>query len=343
MTIDRISVVIPCKDRPTQLRRALISVATQTLLPSEVIVVDDGSEVPITVGDRYPFPIQVIRHSNRGPSASRNRGIHTATSDWIALLDSDDTWMPDKLAAQVQSLEHYPEAGFCVCHREQVGWTGFSFVLVPPNGTEAGLVEDALDQIVQDCCVPTSGVLFRKDVFLRVGGFDELLWYGEDWDLWLRLAAATPVVATTQRLTVYYREEGSLFDNVARGDPTVVLEKDIYVLGKVLECDLFDPATKAKAAVRLQKAAQNLAYFYRRIGRPWRCCHAALWSLRSGGSLRPLWKHFFYCWPQSLRTLPRWLRPQGARKGEPRTGPVRRRILSDRTAVLARELLCNCP
>ncbi len=336
-----ISVVIPCKDRKHQLCRAISSVAAQSALPAEVIVVDDGSDPPLSVGGNCPVPVRIIRQPNRGPSAARNRGIAEASGQWIALLDSDDTWLPEKLGCQSSLLRSFPQAGFCACYRHTVGWAEMPFLLRPPEGVSDGPVPDALAQLVEDCCVPTSGAMFRKDVFQTIGGFDEQLWYGEDWDLWLRLAAATPVLVTTRRLIQYHRESDSIFDSVARGERTVWLEKDMYILTKLLRNKAVPQAIKRRAAARLQQAATNLAYFYRRSGSPVKCIRAALWSLKAGAPARPALRSLLYAVPQSA--LSRRRRPEfdGGSRRLPQSERIYRQIFSRNAALLTRQELAS--
>jgi len=93
-----ISAIVPTFDRAPQLERALASIEVQTLAAGELIVVDDGStdRTPEMVAERFPA-VRYLRQENRGVSAARNRGIEAARGEWIALLDSDDEWLPEKL------------------------------------------------------------------------------------------------------------------------------------------------------------------------------------------------------------------------------------------------------
>src|SRR2546423_12351156 len=135
----KVSVVIPCKDRPERLLRALASVRGQTILPDEVIVVDDGSEPPLVHDSDEKIPVKLIRQNNRGPSAARNRGVQEASGDWIALLDSDDTWLADKLETQLNLISRYESAGFCVCDMIVHGRLVAEFPFAPANGVADGL------------------------------------------------------------------------------------------------------------------------------------------------------------------------------------------------------------
>lgn len=298
----RVSVVIPCKDRPEQLLRALESVREQTVPPDEVIVVDDGSEQPLALDTVGAIPFKLIRQVNRGPSAARNRGIQEASGDWIALLDSDDTWLADKLETQLELVSRYEEAGFCVCDMVVHGRSTPEFPFAPRDGATDGFVDDALDRLLPGCYIHTSGVMFRKDVFTAVGGFDESLWYCEDRDLWLRLAAATRVVATTRRLSQYYRQADSLS---VHEHSTVEAIVGIYILDKVIGSRLFDLRIKDQAAALKGEVLHSLAYGHRKDGRPLKCCRASVESLRAGGPVVANLKNLVYCWPELLRAMPR--------------------------------------
>lgn len=300
----RVSVVIPCKGRPQQLLRALASVCEQTILPDEVIVVDDGSEPPLVLDPCEIIPIKLIRQSNRGPSAARNRGIREASGDWIALLDSDDTWRADKLETQLALISRHESAGFCVCDMVTHGRSAVEFPFAPADGSPDGVIEDALERLLPGRYIHTSGVMFRKDVFTAVGGFDESLWYCEDRDLWLRLAAATEVVATTRRLSEYFREGESLSVHEYSAVEAIV---GVYIINKVIGSDLFDLRIKDQAKVLKGEVLYSLAYTYRKNGRPIKCCHASFQSLRAGGPIAANLKNLVYCWPELVRAMPRHL------------------------------------
>ena len=101
-----VSVVIPTYNRSALITRALDSVLAQTVKPHEILVVDDGStdDTASLVRKHYPA-VQLIRQKNTGVSAARNAGITAATGEWVALLDSDDAWLPRKLERQVHAVE----------------------------------------------------------------------------------------------------------------------------------------------------------------------------------------------------------------------------------------------
>lgn len=309
----KVSVVIPCKDRPEKLHRALASVSAQTVPPLEVVVVDDGSDVPLQLTHDYSVPVRIIRQTNQGPSAARNRGVSEAVGDWIALLDSDDTWLPDKLETQVGLIARHADAGFCACDMLTRGRPPTPFPLTPPGGATDGVVADALERLLPGRHISASGVMFRKDVFAAVGGFDERLWYCEDRDLWLRLAAATKMLVTTRALTEYFREGDNLSDHE---NTPLEAEAGVYILKKVLADDLFDARAKREAARVLGQTLHDLSYLHRKRAEPLQSCRAAARSLRSGGAFVPNLKNLIFCWPEALRNLPRLLtrQPQAAKR-----------------------------
>ncbi len=181
----KISVVIPTFDRAHTLPRALDSVLAQSLPPEEIIVVDDGSsdETPQLLA-RYP-QITRLRQPNRGVSSARNLGIRQARGDWIALLDSDDEWLPDKLARQAALLRTAPELRFC--HTEEI-WIR-NGRRVNPMKKHAKSGGSLFLKCLPLCVISPSSALLHRSLFDEYGLFDESLPACEDYDLWLRICA----------------------------------------------------------------------------------------------------------------------------------------------------------
>lgn len=198
-----ISVIIPTYNRSKRLRKALESVVRQRLLPTEVIVVDDGStdETPQLIARiRENSPLNLLYHfqPNRGPAAARNRGIDMASGNYLAFLDSDDEWHRDKLARQYEAMRANPH--YLVSHTQE-RWLRNDTHLNqkkyhhPRHG-------DIFSQALKLCCVGMSTVMTRKELFDRYGLFDESLRCCEDYDLWLRVAASEKFLLVEQRMTV---------------------------------------------------------------------------------------------------------------------------------------------
>ncbi len=185
-----ISVIIPVFDRRATLPRAIDSVLAQHHPACEIIVVDDGStdDVESLISSRYPDCI-FIQQSNHGVSHARNRGIEAARSDWIALLDSDDEWLPGKLAAQVAKIQRSP--GVLFCHTEEIWIRNGKRVNAMKKHAKAG--GHIFRRCLPLCVISPSSALLHRSLFDRYGLFDESLPACEDYDLWLRICAHEPV------------------------------------------------------------------------------------------------------------------------------------------------------
>lgn len=193
------SVIVPTYNRGHLLPRALNSIAAQTQTPLEVIVVDDGSTDDTIAILRREYPdVVIFEETHRGVSAARNRGIQASRGDWIAFLDSDDEWLPEKLARQNAALVSTPT--ILLCHTEEV-WVR-NGVRVNPMKKHAkrggGIFEDCLPL----CCMSPSSVVVHREVLEDVGVFDESLPACEDYDLWLRITSRYPVVFIDEPLVV---------------------------------------------------------------------------------------------------------------------------------------------
>jgi len=196
-----VSVVIPTYNRAALLDRALASVGKQTLQPLEVIVVDDGSsddtEEVVARSETKP---SYLHQRNRGVSAARNRGTAVARGAWIAFLDSDDAWMPDKLEAQMAAVAE--TASVSVCHTDEI-WIRNGRRVNPGrrHRKHGGWI---FRHCLPLCVISPSSVLLHRRVFDTVGGFDESLPACEDYDLWLRVCSRYEVLFVPRALTVKY-------------------------------------------------------------------------------------------------------------------------------------------
>ena len=194
-----ISIVIPTYNRASFLKEAIDSVLSQTYRNFELIVVDDGStdDTPKLLSS-YGEKIKVIKKANKGPSAARNRGIKAAKGGWIAFLDSDDVWKPGKLEKQVQFIKDNPEIK--ICQTEEI-WIRNGKRVNPRKKHEmhSGWI---YEQCLPLCIVSPSSVMIHRDVFEKVGLFDETMLACEDYDLWLRIAPHYPICLVREKLIV---------------------------------------------------------------------------------------------------------------------------------------------
>ena len=195
----RVSVVLPTYNRGWIVEQALDSVLDQDYGNLELIVVDDGSsdDTPRLLS-AYGNRIRVIRQVNRGVSAARNAGIQAATGELIALLDSDDAWLPGKVTAQVAFFTDNPDA--LICQTEEI-WIRNGVRVNPGkrHRKEAGMI---FERSLALCLVSPSAVMMRRSLLDEVGLFDETLPACEDYDLWLRIAWKHPIHLIHQPLIV---------------------------------------------------------------------------------------------------------------------------------------------
>jgi len=180
-----VSVIIPTYNRAHLIQDALESVFAQTFKDYEVIVIDDGStDNTREVLGPSMNQIHYFYQENQGISGARNRGILLSRGKYMAFLDSDDRWLPEKLEKQVSYMETHPKVGLLCCYlwRYEIG---------KENEREKrpqGFPKNFEDLLRGPNLVPTSTVLIRRKCFEWVGTFDTSLPPIEDWDMWLRIA-----------------------------------------------------------------------------------------------------------------------------------------------------------
>jgi glycosyltransferase involved in cell wall biosynthesis len=168
------------------LREAIDSALAQTYPPLEIIVVDNGPlRKAEAVEAEFGGRIILIGSSDPGPSASRNAGIERARGDYIAFLDDDDLWHPEKLSVQMEFLEEHPDIAMASCRVVSYG----DEIRVRKTPWIAG---DLYAMLFMESFVATPTVVIRRDVFKTVGLFDVRYLRAEDYDLWLRIADAFP-------------------------------------------------------------------------------------------------------------------------------------------------------
>jgi glycosyltransferase involved in cell wall biosynthesis len=187
-----VSVIIPAWNVAPFIGEAIDSVLAQTYPMREVVVVNDGSPDSaaldsVMAGYAAEPDLRYLRQANAGPSAARNLGIRNARGELIALLDGDDIWDPEYLAAQVAMFERDPSLDVVYCDARLFGTgplAGRTFMQgAPSNG------DPTLDRLIaMECAIPTTCVVARREAMMAVGLFDERFRRCEDYDLWLRMS-----------------------------------------------------------------------------------------------------------------------------------------------------------
>jgi glycosyltransferase involved in cell wall biosynthesis len=196
----RVSVIIPAYNRAPWLGPAINSVLDQTFQDTEIIVVDDGStDGTAVLLSGYGSKIRPLYHNeNRGVSAARNTGIRGSTGPLIAFLDSDDRWLPEKLAIQAGFFQDNPDA--VACQTEEI-WIR-NGRRVNPGKRHLKPTGDIFKPSLRLCLVSPSAVMLKRSLLEEVGLFDEGLPACEDYDLWLRIASRHPVHLIREYLVV---------------------------------------------------------------------------------------------------------------------------------------------
>jgi GT2 family glycosyltransferase len=206
-----VSVIIPTFNRAHKIARAVASVLYQSFTDYDILVVDDGSE-DATSEALKPFHshIKSITHSkNLGVSAARNTGIRESHSPLIAFLDSDDYWLPDKLASQVSFFSKHPEAVAC---QTEERWIRRG-VRVNPMKKHFKPSGEIFEPSLKLCVVSPSAVVLKRSLLEEVGVFDEDFPVCEDYDLWLRIAWKYPIWLVSEPLVI---KEGGAPDQLSR-------------------------------------------------------------------------------------------------------------------------------
>lgn len=191
--IPKVSVVIPAYNCQDYIAATIESIFSQTYNDYEIIVVDDGSaDGTARVISGFSDKIKYVYQSNAGPAAARNTGILKARGEYIAFLDHDDVWLPDKLKMQVELLSRNASLGLVFTDTyivedklflSPVAGSLFTFQLRPPHRGKV------LKELFIDNFIPTPSVMARRDCFDKAGMFNPALVPIEDYDMWLHIAA----------------------------------------------------------------------------------------------------------------------------------------------------------
>lgn len=227
----RVSVVIPAYNAEDYIAATIESVLAQTYQNHEIIVVDDGStDRTLQVLRNIELRIKVLAKTNGGPASARNLAINNSVGEFIAFLDSDDLWTPDKLAEQIAFLDLHPEVGLLFGEalmfneingekviQQKIGYTG----------------DPTFRQLLFGDFIPNSTVIIRRACVERIGLLNESrdLIAVEDYEYWMRIARAFPMAGIAKPLAYYRIHEGNLMGdggNIDRGhDLAITAIKEI--------------------------------------------------------------------------------------------------------------------
>lgn len=216
-----VSAIIPTYNRARAVCEAVESVLRQTYPRVEVIVVDDGSTDDTQQElKKYGDRIRVVTQPNAGPSAARNHGIAMARGEFVAFLDSDDLWLPTNLERQVGLLQKVGQSVPCCLCNITMRWSdkelgSFEIAWLDPPVDE-GVWLNADEVLATRFVLFNQGIVIRRDVLERIGGFNEDLWLLEDTDLSLRLSLEGPWVFIREPLVIWRESAGSLYQSAQK-------------------------------------------------------------------------------------------------------------------------------
>lgn len=280
----KVSVVIPVYNCERYIGDAIRSVQAQTYPASEIIVVDDGSSDGTSAAVQACSGVKYLRQQNRGEPAARNLGIQHAAGDLIAFLDGDDLWTPDKLALQLPCLQAHPAWAMIYSDMATFDDRGVidgsvkqRFQITFPQG-------NIFRQLFQETLFGSGSVVVHKEVFHKIGMFDESLLVGSDYEMWLRIARHFEVGYIDKPLLLYRQHSSMSTLNLGRalqdGMPW-----EAVVLKKVLKGY---PAIAAECGRSLVN---------RRLAKPFACMGHTLLRLGDHTHARPMFRQALRYWP----------------------------------------------
>ena len=207
-----VSVIIPTYNRALFVQDAINSVLTQTYDNYEIIVIDDGSndDTGEILVNRYGKKINYVWQENHGESFARNRGVSLAKGDYVAFLDSDDVWLPDKLSQQIAVLINTPDISAVFCQIWRIDEYGQKISEIPLGVGRKSSDFDLVNMFIRNR-IPggASTCLLRRDIYEQFGGFAGDIHYGEDWELWLKIIAKFPIFFLQKPLCSYRQHNHS--------------------------------------------------------------------------------------------------------------------------------------
>jgi glycosyltransferase involved in cell wall biosynthesis len=208
-----VSVIIPTYNRSNFITETIDSVLAQTYLDFEIIIVDDGStDNTLEVLSLYGEKIKIIQQDNQGQGPARNAGIKSSKGEWIAFLDSDDLWKPNKLQMQYELIKNKHDLVWVYSDADAfdviTGEILYSF------GDKQKLWEgDILEKILIQNFIPSPTPLIKKSIFEHVGYFHNYE-VSQDWDMWMRISEHYPIGLIPMSLALYRKHPGNITSNI---------------------------------------------------------------------------------------------------------------------------------
>ena len=205
-----VTVIIPSFNAASYVAQSVESALSQAGVAVEVIVIDDGStDDTLRVLEGFGSRIQVVRQSRGGPYRARNLGAQMAKGSWIALLDADDDWLPGKLASQLALVDDTID----FVYSDRLNFGDFGRTTERQSDSVKLWEGDVFEPLLMGNFITLSSVIMRKTAFDRLGGFQTARRGVQDWDMWLRYAAAGGLVRLCKEPLTRYRFHGEQMTN----------------------------------------------------------------------------------------------------------------------------------
>ena len=250
--IPSVSVIIPTFNRASWIAGAIDSVLEQTFKNFELLVIDDGSADNTTeIVASYEDQLKYFYQPNKGPSAARNSGIKKAEADLVTFLDSDDRWHKEKLETQVDLMAQNPNVK--ICYTDEI-WIRNN-KRVNPKKIHQKYSGWIYQQCLPLCIISPSSVMIHREVFEKVGLFDENLLVCEDYDLWLRISQQYPITFIDKSLII---KNGGHADQLSHR----LMGMDrfrVRAMEKMLQNSSLSPSDRKATIEMLQKKCTILA------------------------------------------------------------------------------------
>lgn len=250
-----VSAIIPNYNYERYVGKAVESALAQTYQNIEIIVVDDGSDDKSReLLTQYSDRIKVIEQKNSGVCAARNRGAAESNGDYLAFLDADDIWMPEKIKRQVDRFTCDPQIGIVHVGVEDIDADGNN-IAFHLKGMEGNVSEHFL--FFEEAVVlgGGSGVMIKRSVFEESGGFDETLSTSADWELYFRISSKYSIAFVAEPLLQYRLHGSNMHSNVQRME-----QEMIRAYEKAFDGSSFSDSVKSKAYGRLFRVLSG-SYF----------------------------------------------------------------------------------
>lgn len=306
VTLPLVSVIVPAYNCAQFLPEALDSILSQHYPNLEIIVVDDGSsDGSAENAEAYGSPVTVIRQKNQGPAAARNRGVRESHGEYLAFLDGDDVWLPGKLLAQMEYFASHKDVGIVYGNFKRWGMNEAgdyppkeAFITPQPNGgidnNEPGWI---YHKLLLGNIVHIISAVIPRSLFDTLGGIDESLRVGEDYDFWLRASRLVQAHKLAIDVALYRTNPGS-----TTHIPRSINNEQVVLLRAVEKYGLASPSgvaiSEEQIRARLFKLSFGHGYLHFWHGSPQVALLAFTDAIRHD---RKQVKAFVYCFLSYLR------------------------------------------